>query len=171
MKQTSISAAVRTVAQQAALTVNTDGDTDALNTLTETWDQLQSMKDTMAAGVLQFVTQVEEITNTPVIMSNLGALETEFRRHEEVFYRDIDGFTKKMQELRLQHENRTGPITSMADLTLYNNLAMEYAALNSQLMNLIGPTIASMIMIVNETVPTASAAQNNNITDVEPKNG
>lgn len=171
MKQTPIASAAQAFVRQGSLSVNTGDDANLLSTLTETWDQLQEMKNSMAAGVLEFVAQVEEITRTPVIMQNLGAHAAEFRRHEEVFYRDIDGFTKKVQELRVQHEHRTGPITTMDDLTQYNHLAMEYATLNSQLMTLIGPTIASMIMIVNEVVPLAMSQSTNTVTDVEIKNG
>ena len=169
MKQSKIGAATQQLIHQTALSVNSDGDAGLLNSLTETWDHLQNLKNEMAAGVLEFVGQVEEITNSQVIMQNLGQHETEFKKLLQVFYTDIDGFTRKMQEVRLQHEHRSGPIVSMNDLTLYNNLSMEYGLLNEQLMSLIGPTITNMIVIVHEAAPM-SQAPNNNVTDVVAKN-
>lgn len=167
MKQTAISAATRALVQQTALSVNTDGDANLLSTLTETWDQLQEMKNQMASSVLEFVGHVEEITNSPQIMQNLGVHKGEFDKLLRVFYTDIDGFTRKMQEVRLQHDTRTGRIASMEELSLYNHLAMEYATLNQQLMTLIGPTIGSMMVLINETIPTI---QSDNVTDVVVKN-
>lgn len=170
MKQTSISSAVQAVVN-GSIRVNTSNDDKLLDTLTETWDDLQEVKNTIAMGVLDFVTQVEQITQQQVIMANLGQHEAEFRRLETVFYSDLNGFTLKVQELRAEHEHRSGAITSLEDLNTYNRLAVEYAALNSQLLTLIGPTITSMIILVNEVVPTIQVQQQQpEITDVVAKN-
>lgn len=170
MKQTSISRAVEAVVNDS-IRVNTASHNEILNNLTETWEDLQNVKNTIASGVLDFVTQVESITQQQVIMANLGQHEAEFRRLENVFYTDLNGFTLKIQELRVEHEHRTGAITSLDDLNTYNRLAVEYSALNSQLLTLIGPTITSMIILVNEVVPTIQAQQQQpEITDVVAKN-
>lgn len=178
MKKTAIDRAIDTMVNDS-IRVNKSSDFDMLNNISETWDDLQNIKNTIAMGVLEFVTQIEQITGTTVIMANLGANENRFRRLENVFYTDLNGFTLKVQELRQEHDHRSGPITSMDDLVIYNRLALEYASLNQQLTTLIAPTITEMILLVNEIVPTAMAAAElakaeaqsvNVITDVEVKN-
>lgn len=157
MKMTAISNAAREVAV-SGMSINTSNDGVTLSALTETWDELNELKNTIAHGILQFVGQIEEITGHEQIVANLGVYRQEFDRLLNVFYTDLDGFTRKIQELRAEHETRTGRIQSMDDLNIYNRLAMEYQALNSQLMTLLAPTITSLVIVVNDTVPTQQPA-------------
>lgn len=157
MKKSVVAAAVQDHLNQ--INIDTSGDDAFLRTLTETWDDLNAMKDEMANAVLEFVTQVEEVTRQNVVMENLGNHKLEFDRLLNVFYTDIDGFTKTVENLRVQHENRSGRITTMDELNLYNALGMEYAVLNQKLMTLIAPTITSIILLVNEVTDQLQQAQ------------
>lgn len=139
-------------------------DQNPLNSLTEGWDDLTAMKNEIAGAVLTFVMQVESVSKQKVVIDNLGVHLQEFQKLQNVFYTDLDGFTKKMEQLRPMHEHRTGPITSMEDLNVYNELAMEYTLLNSQLMTLIAPTITSIILLVDQaTAPLIQQQGSNNV--------
>lgn len=157
MKQSAVAAAVQDHLNQ--INIDTSGDDAFLQTLPETWDDLNAMKDEMANSVLEFVSQVEEVSRQNVVMENLGSRKLEFERLQDVFYTDIDGFTKTVEQLRSQHENRSGRITTMEELNLYNALGMEYAVLNQKLMTLIAPTITSIILLVNEVTDRLQQVQ------------
>lgn len=157
MKQSVVAAAVQDHLNQ--INIDTSGDDAFLQTLPETWDDLNAMKDEMANSVLEFVSQVEEVSRQNVVMENLGSRKLEFERLHDVFYTDIDGFTKTVENLRSQHENRSGRITTMDELNLYNALGMEYAVLNQKLMTLIAPTITSIILLVNEVTDRLQQVQ------------
>lgn len=157
MKQSAVAAAVQDHLNQ--INIDTSGDDAFLQTLPETWDDLNAMKDEMANSVLEFVSQVEEVSRQNVVMENLGSRKLEFERLHDVFYTDIDGFTKTVENLRSQHEHRSGRITTMDELTLYNALGMEYAVLNQKLMTLIAPTITSIILLVNEVTDRLQQVQ------------
>lgn len=148
MKKSAVAHGVQGYMNQ--LSVDTSEDDKFLNSLPETWDDLNEMKNDTAHAVLEFVMQVEGIGQQQIVIQNLGQHTAEYQKLLTVFYTDIDSFTKSVETLRLQHEGRTGRILSMDDLNLYNQLGMEYAVLNQKLMTLIGPTITSLILIVNE---------------------
>lgn len=147
--------------------INTTGDAAFAAEQAFSWDDLNTLKQQLGQGVLEFVGQVNAIITNPQIISNLGNKKAHFERVTEVFFSDINTFSQKVQELRVQHEHLTGPVTDLNQTNLYNRIAFSYHTLYSELQVLVTPTLSDLVMTVHElTIPTAPAAET---TPVNPQ--
>jgi len=147
MRKTSVQSAV------AELTKPTVSVSDGI---TETWEELNEIKDTIANGVLEFVGSGEIIRQTPEITQSLGDKTAEFEKLLNLFYTDIDQFTKRMQTLIAEHDGKTGVLTTIEELHLFSSLSAQYLSLGDQLTVLIGPTVGQLMLLINDAVPVSN---------------
>lgn len=158
MKPKQITSAVNQ-ALAAGFQINTSNDTQYLDGQNYSWDDLNQLKQELGNTVIEFVTQVAQVTTNQQIMSNLGAKKAHFDRTVEVFFSDINVFSNKVAELRVQHEQMTGPVTDINQFNLYNRLAITYTTLFNELQVLVTPTLSDIMLTVSElTIPVAPAA-------------
>lgn len=172
MNKTSIAKAIDTVVNNG-ISVNTDDDLNLLANNEHTWDELNSLKDTVASSVMEFTTQVAELTLNQQITENLGDRTEMFKKLSHQFFSDINNFSLQVKQLRSQHEGRTGNVTSMDDYNLYNRLSLSYASLMTELSAVVSPTMGEMVMIVadieHELRGKENAQNPNTVTDVKEK--
>ena len=145
------------VDEDEGLTVDTSGDAQTLNSNKECWDDLSVLKNDLATTLLQFVVEIESAVTSPEILNALGADRHEFDKTVNVFYSDINRFTEQIQSLRSQHEHFSGGIDSMDDLNLFTRLSMSYQTLQIELHSLLGPTMANIILILHQALPSKIA--------------
>lgn len=137
-----------------AYVIDTTDDEKSLTEATETWDDLNELRDSLATAVLEFVLSIEALTSNKDIVSQLGDALPVFNKHLKVFFHDVDGFSKSIQNLRLQHEGKFGKIVSMEELNLFTNLSIQYQTLNAELQSLLSPTIAALVIVLEKVQPT-----------------
>lgn len=148
------------------LTVDTSNDAQTLNSNKECWNDLAVLKDDLATTLLQFVVEIESAVTSPEILNALGADRHEFDKTVNVFYSDVNKFTEQIQILRHQHEHLSGGIDSMDDLNLFTRLSMGYQTLQIELHSLLGPTMANIVLILHQALPSKIA-----VKSTEPATG
>lgn len=145
--------------EDEGITIDTSNDITTLNTNKECWDDLSHLKNELAATLLNFVVEIERATTSPELLSALGADRQEFDKTVNVFYSDVNRFTEQIQSLRSQHEHLSGGIDSMDDLNLFTRLSMSYQTLQIELHSLLGPTMANIILILHQALPSKIAVK------------
>lgn len=121
--------------------------------VTECWEDLEPIKNAAAESVLEFTTHVNVIENNQLFVNNLGDKKNEFIKLLNTFYTDIETFVKQIEALNAKREGRSGPIYTMEELGVYSEIAMGYYLVSQELAVLIGPTIAQMLLLVNDVIP------------------
>lgn len=144
---------------EAGLSVGKDSDQDLLDTMNQTWDDLDALRMELANAVMTFTGQTYGMIHNPHIQNLLGDRRPEFDQLAKTFDADIKGFSQRIKDLRLQHEGRTGRVTSMEDYATFNRLMISYTNANEELMALLGPTMTGMVLITNECTQAAVQAQ------------
>lgn len=134
--------------------IDKSGDDAVLATNEEGWDDLNELKESLAHTLLGFVIEIETIVNSPDLINALGERRKEFDKLINVFYSDINRFTETIKNLRGQHENLAGRITSMDQLNTFTRLSMSYQTLQIELQSLLAPTMACIILILHEIAPS-----------------
>ena len=157
MKKTVISSAVNRAMNEVY--VDKSGDAAFLAQIGEGWDDLQTLKNELATSMLTFIMEIESILQQPELMAMLGAHKGEFDRLMNVFWFDIDRFSKTMQELRTQHETRSGKLATMEELNEFTRLSMSYQTLQVEMNSLLAPTMGSIVLILHEVLPHRIAAK------------
>ena len=151
VKKTMISSAVNRAVNEVY--VDKSGDAAFLAQAGEGWDDLTNLKNELATSMLTFMAEIESILHKPELLSMLGSNREEFDRLMNVFWADIDRFSKTMQTLRNQHENRSGALKSMEELNEFTRLSMQYQTLQVEMNSLLAPTMGSIVLILHEAVP------------------
>lgn len=152
--------------EDESLTVDTSNDAQTLNSNKECWDDLSLLKNELATALLHFVIEIESMVTSPDILSALGEDRREFDKTVNVFYSDVNKFTEQIHALRSQHEHLSGGIESMDDLNLFTRLSMNYQVLQIELHSLLGPTMANIVLILHQALPSKIA-----VKDPEPTTG
>lgn len=116
------------------------------------WDELNKLREEVAAGVMGFVYEVSQLYHNPSIVGNLGSKLTDFVNTVGVFFKDMADFSERIKVIREKHEHLSGPITDMASYNKYNLIAFEYHTLCSELAILVTPTMSQLILITSEAV-------------------
>lgn len=167
--KTKVSYAVRELTEE--LSIDRSGDEAALDGNEEGWDDLNLLKDEIATTMLGFVIDTDSVVNNQQVLSMLGDKRAEFDKHISIFYSDIERFTSTIQTLRVEHENRSGRINTMEDLNTFTRLSMSYQTLQVEMQSLLGPTMASIILILHEVVPHSMSVEvpSDAVSDVEIK--
>lgn len=169
MKKTTVNAAVNAAINE--LRVDKSGDSELLATSKEGWDDLNVLKNELASSMLTFVVEIDNINNSPELQSLLGSRKPEFDKLLDVFFSDIDRFSKTIETLRNQHEHRSGSITSMEELNEFTRLSMSYQTLQIEINTLLAPTMGAIVLLMHEVAPThVAATQNEKQTDTEAAN-
>lgn len=154
-------------------TVDMDSDADLLDKNNEGWDDLNSLKENLANALVEFVIQVQSIVTSPEITSRLGDKRAEFDKLVTVFNVDVNSFASRIEELRAQHEDKTGSVTSIDDMNTFSNLGMKYQVLQVEINSLLAPTLAGLVMIVNDIISddrsNQQSLQDSAVVDVQPK--
>lgn len=151
MKKTVINSAVNRAMNEVY--VDKSGDAAFLAEIGEGWDDLSKLKNELATSMLTFMTEVESILHQPELLAMLGANREEFNRLMNVFWSDIDRFSKTMQTLRTQHEDRSGALKTMEELNEFTRLSMQYQTLQVEMNSLLAPTMGSIVLILHESAP------------------
>ena len=147
--------------------IDTTQDSSFLTDKPYSWDDLTQLKDELGNSILEFVAQVNTIITNPEVIRNLGKEKDHFQRLVSVFFSDINEFSHKVKEIRLQHEGRTGHINDINEFNLYNRIAITYHSLYSELSALITPTLSDLVLTISEVVPNAPLNSTSEVTAVE----
>lgn len=126
-------------------------DTAIENNITSTWDDLISLKNSIAEQIMQFVGSVQAISSNAQLIALIEDKE-HFNKLLRVFFQDVNDYTAKFKDLRLQHEHRTGKISSIEEFEQFNKLAFTYYALSEELLTVITPVVTDIIVISNADV-------------------
>ena len=144
------------------LDVDIEGDLELLNTTNLDWDELNHLKDELGGKVIEFIMQIQSIIMNEDIVQNLGDHETHFKKVINIFFHDVNEFSKKVAALRTEHEHLSGKVKSLEEMTKYNRVSIQYQYLYSELITLISPTMASIITIANAVVTKLKNDQETN---------
>lgn len=157
LKPKQITSAVNN-ALAAGFQINTTGDAAYLDGKNYNWSDLIQLKDQLGGSVVEFLGQVNAIISNPDIINNLGTHKEHFERVVKVFFADIDTFSNKVKDLRVQHEHLSGPVTDLNQFNLYNRLAITYHSLFAELQTLMTPTLSDLVLTVHSlTIPVQAA--------------
>lgn len=143
--------------------IDTSDDASFLKDKEYSWDDLNRLKTELGNSVLDFVGQVNTIITNRTVIYNLGDKKHHFEKLINIFFTDINNFSNKVKDLRVQHEHRTGHVNDINEFNLYNRLAIQYHALFTELSALITPTLSDILLTISETVP------NETVTDTAEK--
>lgn len=135
-----------------SLRVDTSGDQELLSTFEQGWDDLNQLKDELASTILNLVGEVQQILSNKNLLEQTDHRREEFDRLQDSFFSDVTNASEQIATLRAQHEGRTGPITSMADLGVFTRLSLGYNTLGVELQALLAPNIASMVLLIDEAL-------------------
>lgn len=138
--------------------VDTSGDEAFLKDEKHTWDDLNTLKDELGSQVLYFMREMKDIVENPDVVNSLGDLKPRFEQDVGTFFSDLNDFSAKVKELRVQHESKTGPITTLVDFNLYNRLSIGYNSLFMELIAFTSPTMASIVLTIHQA-STAGKSQ------------
>lgn len=158
-----------------AMSKDLSSDESMLASITQTWDELNDLKKTLAETIMMFASQFGALTGDPSVMNALALKPesvAEFNKTIETIQTDLTFFSAKVKELRVQHEERTGRFQTIEDYSLFSRLSIEYQNAVSDLNTLLAPTITSVILLVNDCLnakQAADLADPNVVSDVTPK--
>jgi hypothetical protein len=138
------------------------------------WEDLDNIKNEIGKHTIEFIYNVNSIITNEAIVSNLKDKKADFDKLVNLFFTDIKKFSENIAKLRVQHEGKTGPITTMQDYNTYNNLAIQYHYLYSQISTLLAPTVAEIVFLVGDIIDEQKKAQDlldpNVVSDAIVKN-
>ena len=138
---------------QNGFNIDYSHDEDLLKNFNYSWDDLNKLKEDLGNRIIEFMAQVNTIITNPDIINNLGDKKQHFNKVVELFFSDINNFSHKVRELRVQHEHLTGHIDNLNDFNKYNRIAIQYHFLFSELATLLSPTLADLMATIAEVVP------------------
>lgn len=144
-------------ATMSGFKADTSGDLELLRQENYSWDDLNTLREEVAKGVMEFVTQVAQLSQNQSILANLGGRLKEFTDTVALFFKDISAFSERVKQIRVQHENLSGPITDMVSYNKYNIIAFEYHTLCNELAILVTPTMSQLILITSEAIDVTKA--------------
>jgi len=132
--------------------INTDSDEDFLKNSNYNWDDLNKLKEELGNSIIEFVGQVNVIITNADIIKNLNDRKEHFEKLVVIFFNDINDFSNKVKNIRLEHEHLTGHINNINEFNNYNRLAIQYQALFTELSTLITPTLSELMFIISDVV-------------------
>lgn len=123
------------------------------------WNDLNVLKEDLGKNIVEFIGQVNLIITNPDIIANLGNKKEDFNKLVTLFFSDINNFSKKVADLRVQHEDKVGQIGTLEEFDTYNRIAIMYQALFSELATLITPTLSEIVLLISEVVTPVNNTQ------------
>lgn len=143
------------------LHVDTSQDVDILNLQDYSWDDLEKLKNDLGNSILQFIAQVNTVITNSEIINNLGGHKDNFNKLVTIFFSDINEFSNKVKNIRIQHEGRTGKVANLNEFDIYNRLTIQYHSLFTELTTLITPTLSDLMLTIAEISQEIKDKQNN----------
>lgn len=137
--------------------IDVSGDEAALSNSNYNWDDLNKLKDDLGHSVLEFIGQVNAIITNPQITNSLGDKRPHFEQLVSLFFSDINTFSNKIKDLRVQHEHQYGKVNDINEFDHYNRLAFQYHGLYSELTTLITPTLSELVLTITEITDQANS--------------
>ena len=138
---------------QHGFNIDNSHDEDLLKNSDYNWDDLNKLKEDLGNQIIEFMAQVNAVITNRDIITNLGDKMQHFNKVTELFFSDINNFSFKVREIRVQHEHLTGHIDNLNDFNNYNRIAIQYQSLFSELATLLSPTLADLMATIAEIVP------------------
>ena len=132
-----------------------------------TWDDLNTLKNDLGNTIIGFMGEITKILGNSEVISKLGDKTEHFQKLVKVFFDDLNTFSEKVKELRVQHETRTGKITNLDDFNLYNRLAITYHSLYNELVMLMSPTLSDLVLTISEVTTPQSETPVSEATHVQ----
>lgn len=131
------------------------------------WDDLEKLKQELGSKIMEFTKNIVDIVGRKDIIDNLKGQTAEFNQLINLFLTDINNFSLKVKDLTKQHEGKSGPVKNIDEVSEYNRIAIQYNFYFSELLTLIAPTLAEILILIKEISLEDSSKQA--ITDVEVK--
>lgn len=157
-----------------SMDIDRSGDAELLSKNDQSWDDLNNLRESLGSALLQLCQEIFSMSVNPEIQSVLGDRKTEFDKLMKTFEADSTSFSERVQEIRLQHEGRTGKLTSMQEYSEFTRLFLQYQNAHDELNALLAPTMSELVLLVHEQVAVAQAAKDATdpqvVTDVVVKN-
>lgn len=147
--------------------IDTHLDEEFLADKNYSWDDLNNLKNDLGNSILEFVGQVNSIITNPQVISNLKDKSNHFQKLITMFFTDINEFSGKVKDLRVQHENFSGHINNLDDFNLYNRIAISYHSLYTELSALITPTLSEIVLTISEVVPDEVVEEAKEVSEKE----
>lgn len=147
-------------------------DAGVMADITQTWGDLNELRRQLAETVMTFTGQVYSLINNNDVLSVLGGKRAQFDKLVQTFFADVEAFSTRVAELRVQHESRNGKIDNFDDYGLFTNLSLQYQNANDELNVLLTPTLSELVLIVHECVGTGQSPDlldPATVSDVHPK--
>lgn len=138
---------------QNGFNIDASHDEELLQSSQYNWDDLNTLKTDLGNQIIQFMGQVNMVITNPAVINNLGDRAKHFEKTVELFFADINNFSLKVRDIRVQHEEKTGHIDNLNDFNQYNRIAIQYQSLFSELATLVSPTLADIMMTIADIVP------------------
>lgn len=141
------------IAIQNGFNIDDSHDEELFQFSTYNWDDLNKLKTDLGNQIIEFIGQVNMVITNPAIINNLGTHTEHFKKTIELFFTDINNFSLKVRDIRIQHEEKTGHINNLNDFNQYNRIAIQYQSLFSELATLISPTLADIMATIADIIP------------------
>lgn len=138
---------------QSGFNIDDSHDEELLQSSNYTWDDLDKLKTDLGNQIIEFIGMVNTVITNQAIISNLGDKTKHFDKTVSLFFSDINNFSLKIRDIRVQHEGKTGHINNLNEFNQYNRIAIQYQSLFSELTTLISPILADIMMTIADIVP------------------
>jgi len=133
--------------------IDISNDEDFLRSSQYNWDDLNKLKTDLGIQIVEFINQVNTVITNPDVVNNLNSNAKQFEKTIGLFFSDINNFSLKVRDIRVQHEHKTGHIDNINDFNQYNRIAIQYQSLFSELAILVSPALADLMMIIADIIP------------------
>ena len=165
-KKNTLTSEINRIVSQG-MTADTGNDAAALQDLTFSWDDLNTLKDDLGNTVLGFMGEVQKILTNTEVIAKLGGERAHFEKLVAVFFNDLTAFSGKIKDLRVQHEHRTGRITDLDGFNLYNRLSITYHSLYEELSMLMAPTLSDLVLTISKVTAAPNETTQPEATHVQ----
>lgn len=139
-----VSSAVNQISRDAS------GDQGIMDQENFNWDDLNKLKEELGNSILDFCGQVNAMAKNPEVVNNLGSKRDHFFKLVQLFFQDVQNFSSKVADLRVQHEHLSGHVSDLDGYNAYNRIAITYHSLYTELSTLVSPTLSDLVLTVSE---------------------
>lgn len=141
---------VKGVVDNDELIIDIEDDETFLANNPVSWDDLNTLKNDLGNTIMEFVSEIKSTVENPQIVNNLGERKGEFEKLITLFFSDINEFSLQVKNIRSEHEQHTGRITTLEDYNTYNRLAITYHNLYMELISLTSPTMSAIVLLISD---------------------
>lgn len=138
---------------QNGFSIDASRDEDLLKSSQYNWDDLNNLKADLGNQIIEFIAQVTMVITNPDVTNNLGEKTKQFEKTISLFFSDINNFSLKIHDIYTQHEKKSGYINNLNDFNQYNHITTQYLSLFSELVTLVSPTLADLMVTITDIIP------------------